>query len=50
MTEREKAEVDKIKAETKQILNNIRLKWYAAITVTLLGGTPFFNIIKDFFK
>ena len=50
MTEKEKAEIKKIEMETTAIKHGIYLKWYAAITATIIGGTPLIDFIKDFFK
>ena len=49
MTEEEQAKVEKLKAETKAIYHGIALKWYLAITATILGGTPIIKIIKELF-
>lgn len=46
MTEKEKAEIKKIEAETRNIHHNIALKWFGAISALALGGTPLIKIIE----
>ena len=48
MTEKEKAEVEILKAKARNIRHNTNLKWYAAFTATFLGGTPLIKVLKDF--
>ena len=50
MTEKEKAEAKKVEMETTAIKHGIWLKWYAAITLTILGGTPIIDYLKGLFK